>query len=207
MRTSRMAQQLAEEDAKRPPPVESENGQSHAPPEQPSGPRYDIHRPWYSRFAGKGCQRCGSNQPRGWIQRQIETPYRVKRLALWLVDLLPRGCTFLATVTSRRVQSDQYVERQAQCGTCPAAVIELRVRGDSIRETSYCSACACGRWYLSRNKVRNWRSKWRCPLRRHSCSDMDARYHEYLRTKSEAAARTAENGMAHMADGNGRGES
>ena len=185
MRTSPLAKQLADEDAKRPPPEPTPgNGQASAAPDIPQGPRYEFWRPWYKRLLAKGCARCGG-APQGWIQQQISTPYRFKRFVLWMVNLIPRATSFVLTVTSKRVQSEQYAERQAACGACPAALIQLRVVRSTVRETSYCSACACPKWKLSQNAVRNWRSRWACPLRRHLGSDANARLVEYLRAKTE----------------------
>lgn len=159
------------------PPIRREHG----------GPAHEFYRPWYSRLLAKGCKRCGG-EPQGWVQTQIETPYRFKRFVLWVVNLAPRLCSLISVVTSRRVSLVRYAERRASCATCPAAVIELRVRGSEVRETSYCGACSCPKWRLSRNAVRNWRSRWACPLKRHAGSDPNAMYHGYLRAKNEQAA-------------------
>ena len=188
-RTTRFAQQLADEDSRRAveePPVETPNGNGQQP-RQPSGPRYEYHRPWYKRLLAKGCARCGG-QPMGWVQQQIQTPYRTKRLILWLVNLLPRMASFASVMLSRRIEATEYEARQAACATCPAAVVQLRVVKDEVREASYCSACSCPKWYLSRNGIRNWRSRWACPIRRHSGSDPDAMYADYIRAKQAASA-------------------
>lgn len=151
----------------------------------PRGPTYEYHRPWYERLLAKGCNRCGGD-PHGWVQKQIQTPYRFKRLVLWLVNLLPRGTSLLSAVLSRTVPQAQYAERQAACATCPSAVIQLKVVQGLVCETSYCGLCDCPKWYGSRNAVRNWRSAWRCPAKRHAGSDRDAVFAAYIRAKVAA---------------------
>jgi hypothetical protein len=192
--TNRLADQIAEMEAKQlaeyPPIAE--------PAEQPQaaqGPRYVFYRPWYERFLAKGCKRCGGD-PQGWLQTQIQTPYRFKRFVLWIVNLLPRGVSMIRVVTSKRVSSEQYAERQAACGECPSAVIQLRVRRGKVSETSYCGACDCPKWRGSRNAVRNKRSAWRCPAKLHAGSDRDAVFGEYVRAKA-----AQENGRGGLLDG------
>jgi len=205
MRTSRFAEELAAEDAKHPPVVEPDNGQASVAPEAPQGPRYEFHRPWYSRFIGKGCNRCGG-QPPGWVQKQIQTPLRFKRLALWIVNLVPRGTSFVRVMVSGRVDSEQYAERQASCASCPAAVIQLRAVKGEIRETSWCSQCECPKWHYSKNKVRNWRAAWSCPIRRHDASDPNAAFVAYLRSKQEVAAGATGTGDDRGVDATERGD-
>lgn len=170
-------------------------GNGHQPV-QPQGPRYEIWMPWYKRLLAKGCARCGG-EPSGWAQRQIQTPYRFKRFVLWMVNLAPRFASMVSVVTSKRVSSDQYAERQASCATCPAQVIQGRAIGDTVRETSYCGACECPKWYASRNAVRNLRSRWACPLKHHMGSDVNAVYRAHLDIKraTERAA-TADDGSS-----------
>lgn len=192
MKTSRFAEQLAADDAKRiaelPPEL------SIAEPVEPSpGPKYVPWRPWYERLLAKGCNRCGGD-PSGWVQRQIQTPYRFKRLILWIVNLLPRGLSLIRVLISRSVPDEQYAERQTACAACPSAVIQLRVKQGLVHETSYCGLCDCPKWYASRNAVRNRRSAWRCPAKRHIDSDRDAVFAAYVRAKTE------------QKDGNGRTE-
>lgn len=162
------------------------------------GPKYEYHRPWYVRFMAKGCNRCGGEPP-GWLQKQIQTPYRSKRMILWLVNLIPRGVSFVRVVTSRSVSSEQYAERIGSCGACPSAVIQLRVVKGSVRETSYCGQCECPKWYGSRNAVRNRLAAWRCPVRRHAGSDPYLVFAEYVREKAEAVQG---NGRGGDTDGN-----
>jgi hypothetical protein len=161
-------------------------------------PRLQFHRPWYVRFMAKGCNRCGG-EPYGWVQKQIQTPYRFKRCVLWVVNLVPRGFSFVRVITSRRVDSERYVERQAACGACPSAVIQIRVVRGLVRETSYCGMCECPKWRPSRNAVRNWRSAWKCPAKLHVGSDSNAHFVEYLRSKTESA------GNGRAVDGTDRG--
>ena len=201
MRTSRLAQQLAEEDAKRPPEPEPTpgNGQGSTAPEQPKGPRYEIHRPWYGRLLAKGCARCGGEPP-GWVQRQIQTPQRFKRFLLWTVNLSPRFASMVSVVTSKRVSSDVQSERDAKCGACPGMVIQLRMRGANINERRFCGECLCPKWHGSRLDYKNKKARHRCPLKIHDGSDPNAAYRVYIRTKQEAAAGGTD------ADRNGRGD-
>ena len=185
-RTTRFAQQLADEDSRRAieePPVEQPNGNGQQP-RQPSGPRYEYHRPWYKRLLAKGCSRCGG-QPQGWVQTQIATPYRFKRFVLWIVNLLPRAASFASVILSRRIEAAEYEARQAACATCPAAIIQLRVVKNEVRERMFCSQCSCPHWFGSRLDYKNTKAAHRCPLRRHARSDPDWRYVEYLQSKNK----------------------
>lgn len=189
MRTSRFAEQLAADDAKRiaehpPEPRAAEQSQ----PSQ--GPRYVTWRPWYERLMAKGCNRC-DGEPPGWVQKQIQTSYRFKRFVLWSVNLIPRSVSLVRVLASRSVSSEQYAARMASCGACPSAVIQLRVVKGEVHEASYCGQCECPKWYGSRNAVRNKCSAWRCPAKRHAGSDRDAVFTDFVRAKTES---TQENG-------------
>ena len=193
---NRLADQIAEMEARElaehPPPVDIAEH-----PQAPSGPRYIFWRPWYERLIAKGCNRCGG-EPSGWLQRQIQTPYRFKRFVLWTVNLLPRFVSLIRVLASRRVSSAQYAERMASCGACPSAIIQLRFAGSRIRETSFCNLCDCPKWYGSRNAVRNKRAAWRCPAKRHAGSDRDSVFVEHVRAKTEQVSsngRTTEGGV------------
>lgn len=164
------------------------------------GPQYEFYRPWYRRLLAKGCARCGG-EPMGWLQRQINTPYRTKRTILWLVNLLPRAASLVRVTTSRRVDSLRYWERQAACDTCPQAVVVLRMHREGVDETSYCGLCDCPKWYGSRNAVRNRCSGWHCPAKRHAGSDPDAVIVAYLRAKAEPRASAEDNGREVSAEG------
>jgi hypothetical protein len=189
---NRLADQIAEMEAQQlaehPPAVEaSEQSQTQ------QGPRYVFWRPWYERLLAKACNRCGG-EPSGWIQRQIQAPGRFKRFVLWIVNLLPRFASLIRVLTSRSVSAEQYAERQASCGSCPSALIQLRFVGDDIRATSYCGLCDCPKWYGSRNAVRNKRSAWRCPAKLHVGSDRDAGLVEYIREQANTPTGDSDNG-------------
>lgn len=192
---SRLARQIAEYEATLPPVVEPENGRSQAVPEQPQGPRYEAYRPWYARLLAKGCARCGGEPP-GWIQRQIQTPYRLKRLLLWSVNLIPRGFSFVRVVVSRRVHLDQQAERDTTCGACPGMVKQLRVRKGFVCETRFCGECSCPKWFGARLDYKNAKAGHRCPLKRHSDSDPNAVFSEYVQRKLAEAASGQESGDA-----------
>ena len=185
MRTSPLAKQLAEEDAKRPPPEPTPgNGQSHANvPQQPQGPRYEFWRPWYKNLLAKGCARCGGT-PQGWVQQQISTPYRTKRLILWAINLVPRLASFISVILSRKVGLDQYGERQASCAVCPGEIIQLRIVKDEVRETTFCALCSCPKWFGSRLSYKNRKTAHLCPIKRHSGSNPDQRLVSYIATKA-----------------------
>jgi hypothetical protein len=211
MITSELAQQLAEEDAKRPPPVIPENGRASVPsePQTPQGPSYAIWRPWYKRLLAKGCARCGGEPP-GWVQRQIETPYRFKRALLWLVNLIPRGASLVHVLLSRRVSAEQQAERDAQCQDCPGITagcngshtpgrrVQLRVIRGVVKETSFCNLCDCPMWRIPRRlrwiwdlgshlPYKNKKKGWLCPLRIHAGSNHELRLVEHVRAKQAAA--------------------
>ena len=198
MITSELARQLAEEDAARP-PVIPENGRASVASEiqPPQGPRVEFHRPWYQRFIGKGCNRCGGEPP-GWLQRQIgrkrvngEWFPRTAALVLWLVNLVPRGASFVRVVTSGRVSAVQYASRQATCASCPMAIQQLRMVKKSVRGTLWCGLCGCPKWVASRLDYKNTRKAHRCPAKRHDGSDPDAVFAEYIRVRTEQAAASA----------------
>jgi hypothetical protein len=153
--------------------------------------QYVIYRSWYELLFGGNAL---STDLPGWIERQIETPKRFKRLLLWSADLIPRGVSMIRVLLSRKVSSAAYVDRMASCNTCASAVLVLRVVKSKVKETSYCGLCSCPKWYASRNAVRNKRAAWRCPSKRHAGSDRDAALSEYVRAR-----------MA-QANGNGRTE-
>lgn len=168
------------------------------------GPRYEYWRPWYSRLLAKGCARCGGGEPSGWVQRQIQTPYRFKRFLLWAVNLMPRGASLIGTVASKRVSLEKQAERDAACGACPGMVIQLRVRKGTISETRFCAECSCPRWFGSRLDYKNKKAGHRCPLKRHPGSDHSLVYAAHLRAKTPAAS-GEDNGRADADRGGSNG--
>jgi hypothetical protein len=148
MRTSRFAEELAAEDARRiaeqPPEVAAMNGEQ---PQQLSGPKYVPWRPWYVRFMAKGCSRCGG-EPSGWLQRQIQTPKRIMRFVLWTVNLIPRGVSLVRVIMSKEVSSEKFIDRTVVCALCPSLVRRLREKKGVVLEEEFCGACECPKWAL-----------------------------------------------------------
>ncbi len=201
MRTSRFAEELKAIDAENPPapPETPANGRGHG--ETPAfDPRYRFPRPWWDRLFGAGCNTCGGKPP-GWLQRQIQTPRRIVRLALWLANLLPRAVQLWTALTGGLVDQDAYDERQATCEPCPDRVIHLQLRKGSMREKSYCGACNCPRWWLARLDIKNRLRGWQCPRHRHGGSDSDAIYRAYVVGKAAEARTAAANGAGSTGNG------
>lgn len=175
-------------------------GGGGAKKEMQSGPRYVRYRTRFARFIGKGCARCGGDPP-GWVQRQVETPYRFKRSFLWLVNLVPRFGSFTRVLFGRRVSFEAQVARHEKCQTCPGMhgkdswtpglVIELRVVKGAMTATRFCGLCDCPRWRIP--KFLRWildvgshldykitKKGLRCPLGRHEGSNPDFVYLKHI---------------------------
>lgn len=171
MRTSRFAQKLAEDDAKRAAEEPETNGQiQHVEPEIPRGPRYKPYRSVWKRLVGKGsssgCSSC-QGEPWGWVQRQITTPRRTVRLLSWLVTLLPRGWELARVAMSKRTDDATYIERQTACGECEACVVVVREKQSHFTEHAYCGACQCPEWRPARLTYKNRKEAWECPRHLH----------------------------------------
>lgn len=182
--TNRLADQVAEMEAKElaeHPPAIKADGSSQSVPM----PTYVVWRPWYKRFLAKGCGGCGGNPP-GWLQKQIQTPGRIKRFVLWCVNLMPRGASLVRAVTGGLVPADEFTVRQKACSDCHGALVSLRAVKGTMRETSYCGLCDCPKWWLSRNAVANWFKKRTCPLSRHPGVNPRAVYELYVDSKRKA---------------------
>jgi len=176
------------------------------------GPRYSIYLPWFSRIIGKGCARCGGRPP-GWVQRQMTTPYRFKRFVLWSVNLVPRMCSLIGVVMSRKASFAQQAERHAKCERCPGVssqeswtpglVKELRLVRGRMTETSFCNICDCPRWRMPRwirwlwdigshLDYKNSKKGHRCPLGLHEGSSYERIYLEYIQKVLPAVDNTPE---------------
>jgi len=140
-----------------------------------------------------GCASCRQAEPR-WLQREIQTPKRFMRLALWFANLLPRAVELWTALVGGCIPWEQFQERQATCSACPDAVIHLRLLEETMREKRYCGACNCPKWWLARLDVKNQLRYWRCPKRRHANSDPDATYRVYVLGKTAEAQRAIVDG-------------
>ena len=74
---------------------------------------------------------------------------------------------FLSAFLSKRITPLQFGARMGHCRTCSQRLVTLTVKRGRVKEKSYCRACACPRWHFSRLEVKNWMSKWFCPLKNH----------------------------------------
>jgi hypothetical protein len=155
----------------------------------PQGPQYVRRRSWFKALVAtvekQSCSTCGGGSYTGWIQRQIETPGRIKRWLLWWVNLVPKGASFIRVVTGGFVSADEFMRRQGKggCADCPGATIRLKMLPTGMRELSYCELCGCPKWWFSRNKVANWFKKRGCPLNRHPTKDPNTIYIAYVEAK------------------------
>lgn len=184
------------------------------PPQVDPLDRYRVPR----KIAGwrritAGCAGCRRTEPRG-LQRQIETPERFKRLPLWFTGLPSSAARLWTALTGGFVDREAYDKRQTACDSCPDRVIHLRVVKRGMCETSYCGACDCPKWLLSRISDRIWDEAeqryvesawwkaiknrlrgWRCPKRRHAGSDPDAVYRVYVLAQLSEERRAATGGV------------
>ena len=94
-----------------------------------------------------------------WVIRQIETPYRVRRLVSWaargVATWYGKLRSVVVVLTSPKVFPWAFEERQAICDGCPE------------NDAGYCRACRCWKWRLAKLVHKNRRSKWLCPLVKH----------------------------------------
>jgi len=160
--------------------------------------RYRIPRKFVGwRHITAGCASCRQAEPR-WLQRQIETPERCKRLILWFADLLPRATGLGIALMRGLADRDRYDKRQARCDPCPHRVIHLQLLEGIMREKSYCGRCPCPTWWLARLDIKNWLLGWLCPEALHGDSDPDAAYRVYVLGKVADAQRTIMDGGGGM---------
>ncbi len=126
------------------------------PPSPPAQPAKPEHHP-LAEFVDQPMPL--DHRVLSWMIRQIETPYRVRRLLSWAARGVAtwygklRGV--VVVLTSRKVQQDTFDERQAICDGCPE------------NDGGYCRACRCWKWALAKLIHKNWRLKWLCPLMKH----------------------------------------
>ncbi len=107
-----------------------------------------------------------------WAKIQIVTPRRVGRFLFWVfsgvTNKYERVREFTVVQLSRKVESDDYDERQTICAECEAVeMVEGTSRGGRVFVYRYCGACNCPQWGPARLSRKNWKARHRCPLRKH----------------------------------------
>jgi len=102
-----------------------------------------------------------------WLFRVLVRPRRMMRLLLWMLRLPGRGYSMLRTVASGRVADDVLAKRNRACQECRFRHLVVRQKRGRIEGHSYCEACNCPKWRLSRLSFKNTRKGWHCPMRLH----------------------------------------
>ena len=124
----------------------------------PEKPTVTIRQPWLMLW---------STTVASWISSPLQ--------ALGAAAMLPYKAWSLARVMiSRKVSTEQYMQRWIACDKCALCVIQLRktlARG--IVQEAYCGGCGCPKWRLSRLRTKNKRSGWQCPRGLHDETHYD----------------------------------
>ena len=184
MKTSRLAEQIATEDAIERSAREAEardngckgcngNDSSEAPP---IGPTYVWREPWWKRLLR--CESCGGQG--GWLQgflsaRKMPGEWfpRIRRTFVGAANFAGKAAEFISTVTGGFVSAATREARQEGCRECPQRIIYRSWRGSRIVESaSYCGACNCGKWFMAVLFRQIGFTKFRCKLGRHADTDV-----------------------------------